>query len=152
MILNLKGPFNECNIKYQVVIIAKYGRYWCKHLKKSLTSLIEASYLDQEQKRILVSCLFSFEMFDINKINCSFAAVKAISSFTEKNVIQLPKEKRLCRADEDPGLDYFPLYSQSGCITECATRKMKENCGCRPFFVRCKCILSKNDFVYMFSY
>ena len=70
----------------------------------------------------------------------SFAAVKAISAYTAEEVVQLKKEKRRCRVDEDGGLglNHFPSYSQSGCITEYATIKMKENCGCRPFFVRCK--------------
>jgi len=69
----------------------------------------------------------------------SFVGVKATSAYTADEVATLSKEKRRCRTDEDEGgLNYFPRYSQSGCITECATKKMKENCSCRPFFVRCK--------------
>jgi len=69
----------------------------------------------------------------------SFVGVKATSAYTADEVATLSKEKRRCRTDEDEGgLNYFPRYSQSGCITECATNKMKENCSCRPFFVRCK--------------
>lgn len=67
----------------------------------------------------------------------TFAGVKATSSYTADEVAEfIPKWKRKCRADEDGGLLYFPRYSQSGCITECATKSMTDLCGCRPFFLR----------------
>ena len=49
---------------------------------------------------------------------------------------EVPPEKRLCLLESESNVEHFWKYSQSGCITECASGLIKKHFDCRPFFLR----------------
>ena len=72
-------------------------------------------------------------MFDF----VSFIGVKGVTTWnTEEVAKEVSVEKRQCRVEGETQLDYFPRYSRSACDVECATKKMRKDCNCRPYFFR----------------
>ena len=47
----------------------------------------------------------------------------------------LSPEMRGCFYPEEHPLEFFPAYSESNCVLECAWRDAKDKCGCVPWFL-----------------
>lgn len=65
--------------------------------------------------------------------------VKGTSSDTSNDIdtkLTDSQRKKICRSEKDSTVTQFWKYSQSGCIIECATKLIKNQFDCRPFFLR----------------
>lgn len=68
----------------------------------------------------------------------SFVGVKGISADTSTDVdtkLTESQRRKVCRSEKDSTVTQFWKYSQSGCIIECATRLIRNQFNCRPFFL-----------------
>lgn len=48
----------------------------------------------------------------------------------------LSPKKRNCLYPKEKHLDFFPEYSETSCVLECAWSRAARECGCVPWFLR----------------
>ncbi|XP_046452018.1 pickpocket protein 28-like [Daphnia pulex] len=67
----------------------------------------------------------------------TFVAIKGTTTFNTEDVArEVTPIKRQCLVEGEKKLKYYRQYSRSACFVDCKTRKMQEDCNCRPYFFR----------------
>ena len=74
------------------------------------------------------------EAYD-NEISTKYITLKGEKVDSKDSFKEIPIKLRKCLFPDEGSLELFDYYTESNCKMECAWKKAKEICGCKPWYI-----------------